>query len=408
MLAVIIGANPKKSRVFYAGAYDPDNPGPPDCFSDNGLAPSTDASNTQAYTCEVCEWGKWGSDPSKLTGKKTKACNEKKKIAVIVVGDTTGLSYELQIPPATLKNMATYTATLAQGSPPGEQRKADASDMVTAISFVPGQTGILEFSPFAWLTSAYIDSNGTLSVSTDEKMQPLMAPDDGASIGERIDDIWEAHELDDLLGLNDKPWTPPPNTSPLPGMVGYMEPQGQGGALQRGTVPAGTAVHGLLPSRPTTTGAPAPLAQSPYAPAGAVASPYAPPAAAAPPTLPQQAAPPLAAPTANVPATTQRARKPRQAAAAPQVQAAPFPQSVAGQPQQQANIPDFLRRGGGPRPGPIPPPLPTSPAVPTGPGPAANPPADGAAAYGMMEAEAPPAAIENVLAAAIKLNTTRT
>jgi hypothetical protein len=394
MLGVIIGSNPKKSRVFYAGPYDPDNPGPPDCFSDNGIAASANASEPQARTCSECEWQKWGSDTSKLTGKKTKACDEKKKIAVIIVGDTTGQSYELQIPPATLKKMATYAATLAQGSPPGESRKADVSDMVTAFSFVPGQTGLLDFEPFAWLTSAYIDQNGTLCVATDASMAPLMAQDQGESVGQRIDDIWESNELDGLLGLNDKPWSPPALSAPLPGMSGY---QAGAGALQAGQAPA-AVTH--------ATSHPAPLAQSPYAPPNPHAqpaqphSPFAPPAP--PPHAPgaQQAAP---SPPANVPATTRQPRKPRAAAGS-----APAPQAAGGttfQPQgdQGNEIPNFLRRSAGQNPA-----APAGQTVQPGVGPAANPTPNGGASYGMVEAGAPPSGIENVLDAAFKLNTTRT
>ena len=385
MLGVIIGSNPKKSRVFYGSKYDPDNPGPPDCFSDNGIAPSANASEPQARTCGECEWQKWGSDISQLTGKKTKACDEKKKIAVIIVGDTAGLSYELQIPPATLKQMATYAATLAQGSPPGESRKADVSDMVTAFSFVPGQTGLLEFEPFAWLTSAYLDRNGTLCVATDAGMKPLMSPDQGESVGQRIDDIWESNELDDLLGLNDKPWAAPALSGPLPGMTGYAREAAQ------------------LPHVQHTTAAPAPLAQSPYAPPNPHAqaqqphSPFSPAVPPHAPSVPQQAAPP---PPANVPATTQRTRKPRAAAGtapAPQADAAPF------QPQGGDEIPHFLRRSAA---GNSPAPQGAGVSLPAGAAPDRTP--NGGAAYGMVEAGAPPSGIENVLDAAFKLNTTRT
>jgi hypothetical protein len=387
MLGVIIGSNPKKSRVFYGSKYDPDNPGPPDCFSDNGLAPSSNSSEPQARTCGECEWSKWGSDRSQLTGKKTKACDEKKKIAIMVVGDTAGLSYELQIPPATLKTMAVYAATLAQGSPPGESRKADMSDMVTAFSFVPGQTGLLEFEPFAWLTSSYIDRNGTLCVATDAGMAPLQSPDGGESVGQRIDDIWESHELDDLLGLNDKPWTPPALAGPLPGMSGYLEPQAHGGALQRGA-------------------APAPLTHSPYAPPNLAAqpaqphSPFTPPVAHAPHPLPGPQPAAQQPVTTAAPATTQRRR--RTPAAGTAVDAAPV---QAQQPFQPAGdeIPNFLRRSAGP-----PPAAQASTGVHSPTGVAPDQTQNGGASYGMVEAGAPPSAIENVLDAAFKLNTTRT
>ena len=385
MLAIIVGSNPKKSRVFYADKYDPDNPGPPDCYSDNGLAPSSNSSTPQARTCAECQWSKWGSDTSVLSGKKTKACNEKKKIAIIVVNDTTGLSYELQIPPATLKNMAIYASKVAAQSPPGESRKADVSDFVTAISFIPGQTGILEFNPFAWIYSAYIDASNTLCVAVDANHKPLVATDQGASVGDRIDEIWDSNELDDLLGLKDTPWTPPALAGPLPGMTGYMEPQAHGGALQRGNVASGPA--------------------SPYSPpAGAHAqapTTFVP--AAHPHTPPVQQSAPQQQPAAGVPAT-QRTRKPRAAAGtAPQQEQATFQPATGTITESPSEIPDFLRRGAQSRTA-----APASASVSHAPGPAANPPAGNAGAYGMVEAGAPPAGIESALDAAFKLATTRT
>src|SRR5215475_2182424 len=40
---VIIGANEHLSKIYYSGAYDPNSPenAAPDCFSDNGTAPSS-------------------------------------------------------------------------------------------------------------------------------------------------------------------------------------------------------------------------------------------------------------------------------------------------------------------------------------------------------------------------------
>jgi hypothetical protein len=380
MLAIIIGSNAKKSRIFYENAYDPDSPGPPDCYSDNGLAPSANASNPQARTCAECNWSKWGSDTSALTGKKTKACDEKKKLGIIVVNDTSGLSYELQIPPATLKNMAVYANMLQSFTPPGESRKADISDFITAISFVPGQTGILEFAPFAWINSAFIDEHGTLRVALDANNQPLLAPDEGQSVGDRIDEIWESGELNDLLGLKDVPWTPPALTGPLPGMTGYLEPQGHGGALQRGSGPA-----------------------NPYAPpAGAIAQ--------APANIVPQQAPTQPQPPAAGSALPARTRKPRQAAGAQtvvQASTAPstFPTAQATPAASVGNddIPDFLRRARGGTGA-----LPASAGVPAGGGPAAHPSPSNTAGHGMVEAGAPPAGIAGALATAFNLPTTRT
>src|SRR5882724_3649550 len=89
---IIVGANPKKSKVYFENGYDPDSALPPTCFSDNGVAPSINATRKMARTCAECELGAWGSDTSPLTGKATKACNDKKKLAVIVIGDQAQLT----------------------------------------------------------------------------------------------------------------------------------------------------------------------------------------------------------------------------------------------------------------------------------------------------------------------------
>lgn len=358
LLAVIIGSNPKRSRVFFENVYDPDNPGPPDCFSDNGLAPSVNASNPQARTCAECEWSKWGSDISVLTGKKIKACSEKRKIALMVIGDTTQRIYEMQIPPATLKNMAKYAAYCAQHSPPGESRKADVCDFITGISFVSGQTGVLEFQAFSWISSAYRDPDGTVRAAVDAQMQPLDAPDQGEAVGALIDEIWSGETLPLLLGLNDQPWTPPAQLSgPLPGMMG-----------------AGAPVQHAIAHQPSHTvpGA-APYAGSPFEPPAGRA-PVQPAAAFPPPAAPSAQAPALAAPQQQQPAgqnpppaRATRGRKPRSqadaagaAGGALSTGQAPFLGTTnPAPPATGEDIPDFLRRGrnsdhgGAPAGGPV-------------------------------------------------------
>lgn len=349
MLAIIIGSNPKRSRIFYERDYDPVNPGPPDCFSDNGLAPSVDATNPQARTCLECEWSKWGSDISALTGKKIKACTEKRKIAILVVGDTTQRVYEMQVPPASQKYLAKYVALCAGHQPPGESRKADVCDFVTAISFVPGQVGVLDFEPFAWISSVYRDSNGTVMASLDARGQAVDAEDRGESVGQFIDEIWGRDDIPILLGLNDQPWTPPALSAPLPGMTGSSSP-----------------VQHAIASQPTTTvpGAPpyAPPPPPAQLPSPVIGSPFAPPAGREP------AQPVSSFSSAQTPQASQapqqqsrRGRKPRSEPAAAGGAAAhsqaPFlggaAAAVAAATGQSPNItpapsggdiPDFLRR----------------------------------------------------------------
>lgn len=221
---IVVGANPKKSKVYYEGTFDPDANTPPTCYSDNGIGPSRDAFVKQARTCAECPLGAWGSDTSQMTGKLTKACNDKKKLAVIVIGDMAQLTYELQIPPATLKNLNKYAAFVGSSTTPDGARKADLCDIVTNISFMPDQVGILDFAAAAWIDS----------VGPDGLLYQGESPDGGAAIAARIDQVVDSGVVADLVGLNDVPWQA---ALEAPAPQAYLEPQPQGGALQRGSNP---------------------------------------------------------------------------------------------------------------------------------------------------------------------------
>jgi hypothetical protein len=225
---VVVGANPNPSKVYYEGNYDPDVTTPPTCYSDNGAAPSKDATKKMARTCAECTLGAWGSSTSEMTGKSTKACNDKKKLAVIVVGDTAELVYELQIPPMSLKVWAKYCGFVGSNTVPDGSRKCDLSDIVTNVSFDPEQTFVLQFDAGAWLDM----------VGADGQIYNNSAPDGGAAIAARIDDIWDSEMWQEIVGFKDQPWTgalPAPEARPqvthqpaqtLAAPAGYGGPQG--------------------------------------------------------------------------------------------------------------------------------------------------------------------------------------
>lgn len=174
---VIIGVNPNKSKIYYENEYDPTKDEPPTCFSDNGVAPSAQAAVPQSPTCAACPNGVWGSDTSKMTGKPTKLCNDRKKLAIIVVNDPSQLVYQLQIPPASLKNLSvlatslkTHQVTDAEGP-----RPADPADVVTRVYFNPQKQGELLFQPmgFHQQMAPYVtaliekaDASGVIDVTT--------------------------------------------------------------------------------------------------------------------------------------------------------------------------------------------------------------------------------------------------
>jgi hypothetical protein len=106
---VVVGANPHKSKLYYADAYDPSSKEPvaPTCFSDNGEAPSERAAVPQARTCNPldCEHAKWGSKVTP-SGAQVKACSDLKKLAVVLYSNLEGPIYLLTVPAASLKGWA--------------------------------------------------------------------------------------------------------------------------------------------------------------------------------------------------------------------------------------------------------------------------------------------------------------
>lgn len=168
----VIDANGAVSKIY----FDPktpfvpggDNSNPPICWSDNGIGASAQASVPQNTSCQLCPQNAWGSAVSKATGAKIKACNDVKKVAVIVPGIE--MVFLLRIPPASLKNWGKYCNTLAGHG-------VDLPDAVTRLEFE--SQGILEFTPMGYVDAA-------TAASTDKAIQ--------------------AKATDNLVGRNDRPW----------------------------------------------------------------------------------------------------------------------------------------------------------------------------------------------------------
>ena len=170
--AVIIDLNPHKSKVFFGekNTYNPDNPSPPICWSDNGVAPSVSASQPQNPTCNGCRWDAWGSRISAL-GSAVKACNDQQKIAVYVPEYSPQGLWLLRIPPGSFSNFKNYLLRFQQ------------SGMMpyyvwTRVSFEPGVIGTLTFT-----------SPGHIN----ETVTPM------------VEKLVTSHAADHMIGLLDKP-----------------------------------------------------------------------------------------------------------------------------------------------------------------------------------------------------------
>ena len=109
---IVLAANPALSRVYYDSGYDPNVVSAPTCYSDNGAFPDVRVSEPQSIGCANCPQAAWGSSVSQLSGKKTKACSEFKKLLVYVLGDKVEGLYQFRVAPASLKAWATYVKDL--------------------------------------------------------------------------------------------------------------------------------------------------------------------------------------------------------------------------------------------------------------------------------------------------------
>lgn len=368
---VIVEINPVASRIFYEKEFDPAaEAGPPECFSDNGLAPSADASKPQHIDCASCPWNQWGSEVSRMSGKPVKACGTIKKMAVLVVGDPQKMLYELRCSTVTLKHVRAYAQYLGQNvvQDASGQRPVSPADVVTRLSFDKTVQGVLNFFAVGFV---------------------------GADMVPLIDQAWASGAGDAICGKNDKPFSGAVLAAPRPAVA--LPPPAAAAAPQPALQPPpppppASTGFGAAPTGQPGFGAPAPT------PVGA----------------PAQAAPPAAAPKARAGRRTKAeieadrlaklggapAAQPAPPPAAPGFGAPPAqpapaatgfgapPAAGAMQAPEDGTIPPFLRRT-------------APPAAP----PPAQPPVNPAAqTFGMTpQAAPPPAALADAVNAAFAL-----
>jgi hypothetical protein len=117
---IIVGANPRLSKTFYAKQWSPDaEPEAPDCQSLDGIAPDPESTSPQNDLCATCPQNAWGSKINPTTGKEIKACSDLKRLAVVAADDPTGPVYLLSVTPAALKGLNQYQKELTvRGIPP--------------------------------------------------------------------------------------------------------------------------------------------------------------------------------------------------------------------------------------------------------------------------------------------------
>ena len=94
---VIVGVNPKVSKVFYPDNYDGSNENNrPACFSNNGITPDDMVESPVHDNCANCPHNVLGS---KMTpsGAKSKMCADQRHLAVVPAADPQKV-YSLTVP----------------------------------------------------------------------------------------------------------------------------------------------------------------------------------------------------------------------------------------------------------------------------------------------------------------------
>lgn len=124
---VIVGANPRLSKTWYAKAWSADaEPQAPDCYSLDGISPDPQSTDPQNDLCASCPHNAWGSKIGPA-GQQLKACSDKKRLAIVAADDPSGPIYLLEVTPAALKGLNQYQNELRMRGIPAEVVKTKVS-----------------------------------------------------------------------------------------------------------------------------------------------------------------------------------------------------------------------------------------------------------------------------------------
>ncbi len=114
---VLVRSNPFLTKQYYAKGFVEGDSAAPDCFSIDGKAPSAQSPLPQHANCATCPQNTF-SKINESTGKKTKPCQDNRKMAVLPLNDLKNEMFGgpmlMRIPAASLGDLATFGSTLKQ------------------------------------------------------------------------------------------------------------------------------------------------------------------------------------------------------------------------------------------------------------------------------------------------------
>jgi hypothetical protein len=162
---VIVDYSRNVNKVFYEAAFDEDVSGPPDCYSNDGIKPAADSPQPQHTNCAACPQNQWGAKINKETGKKTKACADTRRLAV-VKPDAIDEPMLLRIPPTSLKHLSAYQKEM-------KTRGVPLPMLVTRLSFDPDASSpMVRFRPSGFINKAAAQE--VKQMQTDELVQQII------------------------------------------------------------------------------------------------------------------------------------------------------------------------------------------------------------------------------------------
>lgn len=140
-----VDANTALSKIFYKEKFSTkeEDQVAPTCYSDDGVAPSIQASEPQCDSCAQCPHNVWGTAVTDM-GNKGKACRDMWKTAVVVPEFSKEALFQLRVPPASLKAWNAYVASFAEFKFP-DGTEWTIGHVITRVYFEPGKQGIINF-----------------------------------------------------------------------------------------------------------------------------------------------------------------------------------------------------------------------------------------------------------------------
>lgn len=151
---VIVASAPAVSRIYYAQSFGADEQQKPACFSADGVKPSPESETPQCASCALCPQNEKGSRISD-NGQAAKACSYYRRLGVVLLGDTSGKVYRLDV-----KSMGLFGEGHGLGKTFNEyvkflrSRNAELTTLVTRLTFdTESSVPKLLFQAARWLTT---------------------------------------------------------------------------------------------------------------------------------------------------------------------------------------------------------------------------------------------------------------